>query len=76
MTDGFIITKDTWDHMPTEQRDWILFETMQQMVQRCQVCDARITKLERPIANRLWAMAGGVVGGFAAWFSERMIRGG
>lgn len=55
--DGFIITKDTWDATPKEQRDWILFETL------CSLND-RMKKLET--WNKSLSFVGGIIGGVAA----------
>lgn len=54
---GFVITKDTWERTPQEQRDWIMFETIQSMNDRLKV-------LER--WNKAMSFAGGVTGGIAA----------
>jgi hypothetical protein len=54
---GFIITKDTWERTPQEQRDWIMFETIQSMNDRMKV-------LER--WNKAMSFAGGITGGIAA----------
>ena len=54
MGNGFIVSKETWDHMPDEQQRWIMFETMQ-------VVNTRLKRLER--WNACWAFIGGVVGG-------------
>jgi hypothetical protein len=54
---GFIITKDTWERTPQEQRDWIMFETIQSMNDRLKV-------LER--WNKAMSFAGGITGGIAA----------
>ena len=58
MGNGFEISKDTWDHMPPEQRDWIMFETMQRM-------NSRLAKLEsKKWINSGCAVIGGAIGGF------------
>lgn len=62
MSNGFEITKETWQAMPAEQRDWILFETLQKM-------NARLGKLEDKNKKWTWinsgfAVCGGAVGGF------------
>ena len=31
---GFVITKETWENMPAEQREWLLFDTLQDMNRR------------------------------------------
>ena len=57
---GFIITKDTWCNMPQEQREWLLFDTMQDM-------NSRIKAVEkRPMTDKCIAFLGGVVGGALA----------
>ena len=56
MSNGFIISKDTWDHMPENQRDWILFDTMQSLTMEVKI-------LKR--WNRVFSFAGGIVGGAA-----------
>jgi outer membrane lipoprotein SlyB len=56
MPNGFILSKETWDHMPEEQRQWIMFETMQ-------VVNARLKRLER--WNKVFSFSGGVLGGIA-----------
>ncbi|MCK9437460.1 MAG: hypothetical protein M0Q12_09655 [Synergistaceae bacterium] len=53
---GFVITKDTWERTPQEQRDWIMFETIQSMNDRLKV-------LER--WNKALSFAGGIIGGIA-----------
>ena len=57
MSNGFIISKDTWDHMPDEQKEWIMFETMQAV-------HVQIKQLKR--WNKLSSFAGGIVGGACA----------
>lgn len=59
MSNGFIISKETWDNMPEEQRSWIMFETMQSV-------NAQIKMLKR--WNRLSSFAGGIIGGILASF--------
>jgi hypothetical protein len=59
---GFIITKDTWCNMPQEQREWLLFDTMQDM-------NVRIKAVEkRPLTDKCIAFLGGIVGGALAAF--------
>ena len=54
---GFIITRETWEHMPQEQRDWILFDTMQRLT-------TEIKCLKR--WNRGAGFLGGIAGGLLA----------
>lgn len=58
MANGFIVTKEDWDHMTPEQRDWMVFNAVQSM-------NVRLNKLE----NKKWinsgcAVVGGAIGGF------------
>lgn len=57
MGNGFVLSKDTWDHMPEEQRQWIMFETMQAV-------NTRLRRLER--WNRFSSFCGGIIGGLCA----------
>ena len=57
MSTGFKITQETWEHMPPEQRDWIVFETMLALRE-----DVEALKTKRWINSSL-AFIGGVVGG-------------
>ncbi|MDP3959932.1 MAG: hypothetical protein Q8Q26_07715 [Pseudorhodobacter sp.] len=54
MSNGFIVSKETWDHMPEAQQKWIMFETMQ-------VVNVRLKRLER--WNKVFSFSGGVIGG-------------
>ncbi len=57
MSNGFIISKETWDAMPDEQRSWIMFETMQGV-------DVQLKSLKR--WNKASSFVGGVIGGVLA----------
>lgn len=57
MGNGFIVSKETWDHMPDEQQKWIMFETMQAV-------NARLKRLEK--WNRVASFCGGIIGGICA----------
>jgi len=54
---GFVITKETWEHMPVEQRDWILFDTMQRLT-------SEVKRLRK--WNKGMGVVGGIIGGIAA----------
>jgi len=54
---GFIITKETWEHMSQEQRDWVLFDTMKNLTND-------VKSLKR--WNKCTSFLGGIVGGVAA----------
>jgi surfactin synthase thioesterase subunit len=58
---GFIITKDTWENMPQEQREWLLFDTMQDMNTRLKAVE------KRPLTDKCFSFLGGVVGGALAY---------
>lgn len=58
MANGFKITEETWKHTPTEQRDWIVFETILAMRD-----DIESLKAKRWV-NSGCAVAGGAIGGF------------
>ena len=57
MSNGFVVSKETWDHMPDEQQKWIMFETMQAV-------NIRLKRLER--WNRFASFLGGIIGGICA----------
>ncbi len=67
MANGFTITKETWEHMPKEQRDWVLFETMLTMKRDID----RLKK--RPLADKFYSFMGGIVGGVATYFGGKML---
>lgn len=58
MANGFKITQETWEHMPKEQRDWILYETVLSMRQ-----DIEALKSKRWVYSGC-AIIGGAIGGF------------
>ena len=62
---GFVITKDTWENMPAEQREWLLFDTLQDMNRRLKDVECR------PFRDKCWAFAGGIVGGALAAFGVK-----
>jgi hypothetical protein len=62
MTNGAIIIKDKdWERATPEQRDWMIFNTLQSL-------DRRLQKLERqPWIDKSLAFIGGVIGGGLAF---------
>jgi len=46
--------------MSQEQRDWAMFNTLQSMSERLKCLE------KRPLIDKCWSFAGGIVGGFAA----------
>ena len=61
---GFVVTKETWERMPEEQKSWIMFETMQTV-------NSRLKKLER--WNRAFSTGGGMIGGALAWLAIKFL---
>jgi len=61
MTNGFIIIDEhDWESTPPEKRDKLMYQTMKSI-------DLRLQKLEkRPIIDKCFSFAGGVIGGAAA----------
>lgn len=62
MSDGFItINEKDWQSMDDEQKLWAIYNTLQTM-------DGRMKTLEkRPIIDKCFSFAGGIVGGAAAF---------
>ncbi len=61
--DGFIITKDTWENLPEDQKSWILFDTVQNLTK-----DVKCLKRW----NKVTSFLGGIVGGVAAAFGVKI----
>ena len=61
MTNGAIVIKDKdWERATPEQRDWMVFNTLQSL-------DRRLEKLEkRPWIDKSVAFIGGIIGGSLA----------
>ena len=61
MGNGFIvIDENDWECTPPEKRDKLMYQTMKSI-------DLRLQKLEkRPIIDKCFSFAGGVIGGAAA----------
>jgi hypothetical protein len=57
---GFVITKETWENMPAEQREWLLFDTLQDMNRRLKLVE------ERPFRDKCYSFMGGLIGGALA----------
>jgi hypothetical protein len=61
MANGFIVTKDDWEHMTPAQQGWMTFNAVQDMNKRVECLE------NRPIVDKCFAFAGGIIGGaFAA----------
>jgi len=67
MPNGYmIVTEEDWKEANENQRSWMLFNTMQKM-------NCRVKKLEkRPIVDKVWAFAGGIIGGAAAFLGLKV----
>lgn len=61
MVNGFMIVNEKdWESASAEQRDWLIFNTLQSL-------DSRLKSLEsKSVFDKVCAFAGGVVGGLAA----------
>jgi hypothetical protein len=61
MANGFItVNEKDWEKNSPEQRDWLIFNTLQSMNERLKTLE------KRPVADKCFALAGGIIGGFAA----------
>ena len=67
MSDSYmVITEKDWEQADEKMRSWMLFNTVQNM-------NHRLKKLERrPVIDKIYAFAGGVVGGALAYFGIKM----
>lgn len=64
MSNGFmIVTEKDWERADRDQRGWMIFNTIQNM-------HNRLLKIEgRPIIDKLFAFAGGIIGGALAYIA-------
>lgn len=67
MSDSYmIITEKDWEKATPEQRDWMVFNTIQKM-------GCRLRKLERrPVIDKIYAFAGGIIGGALAYLGIKI----
>jgi hypothetical protein len=63
---GFVVTKETWENMPKEQRDWIMFETLQAMHGRLKCLE------KRSLVDKVCAAGGGIIGGALAFLGLKV----
>ena len=54
---GFSVKQENWKRLPSEEKEWLLFDAVQDM-------HKRIARLES--WNKPFALIGGIVGGFLA----------
>lgn len=68
MANGFIIlNRDDWEHTAPEQRDWLIFNTLQAM-------NTRLEKLEkRTFVDKVSSFAGGVIGGIVGFLGLKVV---
>lgn len=63
-----IITKETWGSLPGTDREWVLYNTLQDI-------DDRLKRLEtKSIFHKSLAFLGGILGGIAAYFGSKMFH--
>lgn len=61
MANGFLVVDEKdWQGQSPEQRDWLIFKTLKSMDDRLKVLE------KRPLTDKCWSFAGGVIGGFLA----------
>ena len=61
-----IITEKDWEKATPEQRDWMVFNTIQKM-------GCRLRKLERrPVIDKIYAFVGGIIGGALAYLGIKI----
>lgn len=61
MINGFLVLNEKdWEKMSSEQQSWATFNTMQSMNNRLAILE------KRPLTDKVFSLAGGVIGGFAA----------
>jgi hypothetical protein len=54
------VTERDWEHMSTDNRDWLVFSTLKSMDKRLEVIETKSR------FDKCWSFLGGVVGGVAA----------
>ena len=62
-----VVTKESWEKMPANEKNWLMFNTIQSM-------DKRIVKLEHGgLVNKTLAFTGGAIGGIIFWIGTKVI---
>ena len=62
-----VVTKESWEKMPDDEKNWLMFNTIQSM-------DKRIVKLERGgLVNKTLAFTGGTIGGIIFWVGTKVL---
>ena len=63
-----IISKETWRNLPGEDREWILYNSLQEL-------DIRLQKHENQgFFYKTQAFIGGIVGGIIGFFTSKFIN--
>lgn len=66
MANGFVVTKEDWEHMTPAQQSWMTFNAVQSM-------DERVKRLEkRSVFDRGCSAVGGFIGGAAAYLGIKI----
>lgn len=66
MANGFVVTKEDWEHMTPDQQSWMTFNAVQSM-------DDRVKKLEcRSLFDKFYSGFGGVIGGACAYLGLKL----
>ena len=78
-----IVTKETWNKLTAENRDWILYESLAKIEERItkieslpNACTAfpRLDRIEKKsLFHKSIAFMGGVVGGIIAFFTTKIV---
>lgn len=63
-----IVNKETWNKLAGEERDWILYNSLQDL-------DERLRHLEnKSFFNKSLAFLGGIFGGMVSFFGSKAIH--
>lgn len=60
MSNGFVVTKEDWEHMSPEQQSYMVFGAIQALSEKVRLLE------RRPVTDKCFAFLGGIVGGFMA----------
>jgi hypothetical protein len=63
-----VLNEKDWEKQTPEQRDWLVFNTLQAMNERLKIIEGR------KLFDRTCSFLGGVVGGVAAMIGGKLIR--
>jgi hypothetical protein len=60
------VTERDWEHMTSENRDWLIFSTMKSMDRRLEVIESKSR------FDKCWSFLGGMIGGAAAFLGIKV----